>query len=515
MDLTKLSTQDLEAVTRGDMSAVSDEGLRVIAGPEERPATQKGTIQRTAEIAVRGALPTASMTTAGALMGAPAGPAGMAAGALLGGVAIPASDLIASLYNLAARDDVKLPSQAISELLDRFGLAKPESRGERMIEAGAGALSGVGGQLPAVRSLAQTAASPITRNVAEQAAMAPVAQSLTAAPSAAAAQYTTEATGNPFIGMLAGVGTSAPFGVRPGRVEQGLERPEIATQSRQAYRAANQAGLVVKPEYLDGVVSKFRSRLSGETDEPLGYDPMMQPGVARALARFEEDIASGQPLTLQKLDNLRQILKSPAANFNNPREQMIASELVGIFDDALLDIKPSTVIAGDPKAATQAIEQARKLYQTQKKMQTVEDLVNKASVSAGGYSQSGMDNALRTQFAALAKNNKRMAQFNKDERAEINLIAKGGGNIEKLMRLVGKFAVRGPVSGIFQSVGGGVESIVASEAAKRGAEAMRQQNIQKLMEMISLGRAPQPRTFEMLPATAVRGLLSSQYGMEK
>jgi hypothetical protein len=484
---------------------------------EEANAPQKGGLQRTAEIAARGALPTASMTTAGALMGAPAGPAGMAAGALLGGVAIPASDLITSLYNLAARDDVKLPSTAISELLDRFGLAKPESRGERMLEAGAGALSSVGGQLPAARSLAQSAASPVTRNVAEQAAMAPVAQTVTAAPSAAAAQYTTEATGSPLAGMIAGVGTSAPFGVRPGRVEQGLERPEVAALASQAYRAANQAKLEVKPEFVGEVYQKMLDRLSPRSESPLGFSPKQHKELADALSEIKSAADAGRPLTLSELDNMRQILKSPAAAFGNPKQQMITSEMVNIFDDALLGLNQKNILSGDAKLATSSLENARKFYATQKKMQTVEDLVNKASISSGGYSQSGMDNALRTQFAALAKNNKRMAQFSKEERAEIENIAKGGGNLERIMRFVGKFAVRGPVTGAVQTVlpGGGVETILASEAAKRSAEALRQQNVQKLMEMISLGRAPQSRTFEMFPATAMRGLLSSQYGMEQ
>jgi hypothetical protein len=478
---------------------------------------QQGAISRMGDIVTRGALPTATLTTTGALMGAPAGPAGMAAGALMGGVAIPASDLLVGLYNLAARDDVKLPSTAISELMDRFGLAKPESRGERMLEAGAGALSSVGGQLPAARSLAQAATSPVTRNVAQQAAQAPVAQVATAAPSAATAQYATEVTGSPLAGMLAGTATAMPFGVRPGRVEQGQGLPEVSQQARAAYQSANKAGLAVKPEYLGGVVAKIRARLSGEGEDPLGYDPMMQPGVARAIARFEEDIASGQPLSLQKLDNLRQILKAPAGDFNNPKQQMITSELVDIFDDALLDINPKTVIAGNAKEATAAIESARKLYTTQKKLQTIEGLIYKANISAGGYSQSGVDNALRVQFATLARNSKKMAQFNKTERAEIEKIATGGNALEKANRLIGKLAVRGPVTAAVQTMlpGGGIETIVASEAGKRAAEVMRQQNVQKLMEMISLGRMPQSRTFELLPTMTGRGLLSSQYGMEQ
>lgn len=497
-------------------SELTDEQAYQFALSQSQQEPQKGGLQRTAEIAARGAYPPAALATTGALMGAPFGPAGAATGALAGGVAIPVADFLVNLYNLASRSDVKLPSGAISEMLDQMGFAKPESRGERMLEAGAGALTGAGTQIPALTRLATTAASPVAKAVSQQAGQAPVAQMAVSAPSAATAQYVTEATGSPLAGLVAGVGTSAPFGVRPGRVEQGMGLPEVSQQARAAYQAANKAGLTVKPEYLGGVVQKIRSRLSGEGDDPLGYDPMMQPGVARAIARFEEDIASGQPLTLQKLDNLRQILKAPASDFNNPRQQMITSELVDIFDDALLDIDPKTIVAGNAKEASAAIESARKLYSTQKKLQTIEGLVYKANISAGGYSQSGMDNALRVQFAALARNNKRMAQFNKAERAEIERIAKGGGTPEQIMRFIGKFAVRGPVTGAVQAVlpGGGVETIVASEAAKRGAEAMRQQNIQKLMEMISLGRMPESRTFELLPTMTARGLLSSQYQTE-
>ena len=482
------------------------------SAPQESPAS----LARTAGIAARGTAPTASMTAAGALMGAPFGPAGAATGALVGGLAIPATDFLVNLYNLASRSDVKLPSEAVSELMTSLGLPTPESRGERMLEAGSGALTGVGGQLPALRALATSATSPVTRGVAEMAAQAPKTQVATAAPAAGTAQYVTEATGSPLAGLVAGTAVGTVPGVRPGRVEQGVELPEIKQQASDAYKVANQAGLVVKPDYVSGVLEKMRNRLSGETETPLGYDPMMQPNVARALARFQEDIDAGQPFTLQKLDNLRQILKAPAANFNNPKEQAIASDLVDIFDDALVDINPNTVIAGDKQLATTAIERARKLYTTQKKLQTVESLVNNASISAGGYSQSGMDNALRVQFSSLARNPKRMAQFNKTEREEINRIAKGGGTAETISRFIGKFAVRGPVTGAVQTLSpfGGVDTIIASEAAKRSAEALRQQNVQRLMESISLGRAPESRTLELVPPTALRGLLSSQYGME-
>ena len=151
---------------------------------DEANAPKAGGVQRVAEIATRGALPPATMAATGALMGAPAGPLGSAIGALAGGVAIPVSDLLVNLYNLTTRSDVKLPSGAISELLDSLGLAKPESRGERMLEAGAGAITGAGAQLPALARLATGAVSPVVRGVAQQAGQAPVAQIGAAAPAA-------------------------------------------------------------------------------------------------------------------------------------------------------------------------------------------------------------------------------------------------------------------------------------------------------------------------------------------
>jgi hypothetical protein len=482
------------------------------SAPQESPASAG----RAAGIVARGALPPAAMATAGALMGAPAGPVGSATGALIGGVAIPASDFLVNLYNLASRSDVQLPSSAISDFLNRLGLPQPETRGERMLEAGSGAVTGVGTQLPALQRLAAAATSPVTRGVAEMAGQAPKTQVATAAPAAGTAQYVTEATGSPLAGLAAGVAVGAAPGVRPGRVEQGAELEQVRQKAADAYKIAQKADLYIKPSFVEDILKKMNARLAGTADEPLGYNPRLQPEISIALKAMQDEVDQGRFFSLQSIDNLRQILKAPAGNFNNPNQQRITSELINIFDDSMVSLSPNSVISGDAKAATNAIESARDLYTKQKKLQTVENLVNNASISAGGYSQSGMDNALRVQFAALARNPKRMAQFNKTEREEIKNIAEGGGSAEKIARLLGRFAVRGPVTGAVQAISpfGGVDTIIASEAAKRSAEALRQQNVQRLMDAISLGRTPESRTLELLPATAMRGLLSSQYGME-
>lgn len=474
---------------------------------------QKGAAQRTAEIAARGAYPPAAMATAGALMGAPLGPVGAATGALAGGVAIPVSDFLVNLYNLATRSDVKLPSGAISEMLDNLGLAKPESRGERMLEAGAGALTGAGTQIPALTRLATQATSPVVRGVAEQAAQAPVAQTTLSAPSAAIAQYTTEATGSPLAGLAAGLGTSAAGGIRPGRVEPGASKLELTAQAGNLYRSAEKAGLIVKPDYM----KQMFSRISQEAKD-LGFDEGLHPQVARVLKRLEED--KNSPKTLKEIEILRRIMKAPERQFDNPDQQRIAGNLIDTFDEMVGNIGKQNISSANEKEAISTLNKARDLYAKSRRVGIIEDIVKNAELRASRQSQVGLDNTLRDQFVSLSTNPKRMAAFTQSEKAEIENIAKGGKNLEQMMRFVGRFAIRGPVTGIFGGLGLSLEPVSAglalgvAEAGKRGAEALRQQNISRLMSQISLGRTPEGRATELLPPTALRGLLSSQYGME-
>jgi hypothetical protein len=110
-----------------------------------------------------------------------------------------------------------------------------------------------------------------------------------------------------------------------------------------------------------------------------------------------------------------------------------------------------------------------------------------------------------------------MASFSKSEQDEIKRIARGGGNLQQMLRFTGRFAVRGPVTGIF--AGGatamdpmiGVPIALTAEAGKRGAEALRQRDVSRLIEQIAQQQIQtQP---SLVPLAATRGLLSTQ-GME-
>lgn len=470
-------------------------------------------IARELGIIARGAAPTASLTTAGALMGAPLGPAGVAAGALAGGVVIPVADALTALYNLAARDDVQLPSAAIEDMMTKLGFPVPESRGERMLQAGGGAITGATGSVQAAKGLAQAATQPVTRGVAEMLAAAPKTQIATAAPSAATAQYVTEVTGSPLAGMAAGT----VAGTRPGRMTQPKTAAQLKQVATEAYQRAENAGLAVKPQYVQNIAQKLKQEAFAE-----GFDPGLHPKIAAVINRLETE--GNSPKTLRELENLRRIVRSPEGDFTNPDQQRIASRLVDQYDNMVENISTPNVLVGNKDVGIDALKEARKAYGQSRRQSTIEDLVKRAEISSGQYSQSGMDNALRVQFAQLAKNKKRLSAFTKEEQDQIVSIAQGGGNIEKFLRGIGKFSIRGPVSsvpyfgamGLSPDIGGplALGGAAVAEGGRRGAEAMRQAAVKRLMDTIASGQAQRGRYTELLPPTALRGLLSSQYQVE-
>ena len=508
-----------------------DEAYLKAASSVSKPAPvqaqpEEGATSRAARLFARGATPVVAGTTAGAILGAPAGPAGSAAGALIGSMAIPAADALTALYNLAAREDVKLPSSAIEDYLTQIGMPVPKSRGERMIQAAGGAVGGGGTQVSALQRLAAAATSPVTRQVAKTAAAAPGYQVAASAPSAATAQYVTEATGSPVAGMVAG----ALAGTRPGSITKPETSAQLKTQASAAYNRADQAELVVKPDYVQNIAEK----LTKEAFDA-GYDPGLHPKIGSVLKRLESEGTNYK--TLREMENLRRIVRDPEGDFTNPGQQRIASMLVDKYDDFVENISDSNVLAGDQKSAVSALNDARTTYSRAKKQQTIEDIVKRAEIRSAQMTQGGIDNALRTEFSSLAKNNKRMAAFSKEEKQQITEIAKGGGNIQQFLRGFGRLAPRltsmstiqyGTTAGSMGALGVPPEVALAatgiagasSAGARAAAEQMRQAQISRLMSTIASGQTPSrvqqaAQLTQLLPPTALRGLLSSQYQVEQ
>jgi len=479
------------------------------------PKKEKGTLERTAEIATRGM----AQTVPGALAG---GAVAGAPGALIGSMALPIGDALNTLVNMisggvnkVAGTDIprlQMPSQVASQAMTQMGLAEPQSRGERMIEAGAGGISSTLAQLPALVRLGQQAVSPVTREVSKRLAEAPKAQVAASAPSAAAAQYVTEATGSPLAGMIAGVTTAAPFGATATRKATGAPTAEqLAQESENLFTKAKESGVLFDSDAFINRMDKVGKDLRSE-----GYTAKSYPKIASAL---EELTNPATPKDFTELQSLRKIIKGAQAS-TDPQERRLASILVDEFDSTILNAPDSAIIGGS-KEALQMWKDARTSYGRLKKSEIFEDMLNNAQLDQSKFTASGAENSMAQQLRQLAKNEKKMRLFTKQEQDAIEKAAKGG-TTQNLLKFYGRFAPTGVVSGIFS--GGAIAyeptlgaPFAAGAAASRiGAEAMRRTAIENLAAQMRLGRMPelQPRTYNV-PVTGLRGLLSGEFQTEQ
>jgi hypothetical protein len=482
------------------------------ATASEKP--QKGTMARTAEIVTRGMAQTVPGALAGGAVGGPAG-------ALVGSMALPIGDALNTLVNMISGGvnkvagteipQLQMPSQVASQAMTQMGLAEPQSRGERMIEAGAGGISSTLAQLPALMKLGQQAVSPVTREVSKRLAEAPKAQVAASAPSAATAQYVTEATGSPLAGMIAGVTTAAPFGMTATRKAKGAPTAEqLAQESTNLFTKASESGVLFQSDAFINRMDNISKDLRAE-----GYTPKAYPKIASAI---EELTNPATPKDFTELQSLRKIIKGAQASVD-PQERRLASILVDEFDNTILNA-PDSVIIGGSKDSLKMWKDARDSYSKLKKSEVFDDMLKNAELDKSKFTASGAENSMAQQLRQLAKNDKKMRLFSKQEQEAIEKAAKGG-TTQNLLKFYGRFAPTGVVSGIFS--GGAIAyeptigaPLAAGAAASRmGAEAMRRSAIENLAAQMRLGRMPelQPRTYNV-PVTGLRGLLSGEFQTE-
>lgn len=263
---------------------------------------------------------------------------------------------------------------------------------------------------------------------------------------------------------------------------------ELGDMARIAYQRADEAGLAVKPESFKRIVGSIYNEVRKE-----GLDRTIHPKANAAAERLAEALSDPNPKTLQQLDTLRRVIKA-AASSNEPDERRIASIMIDRVDDYLSNLTAKDVAAGDAAVASNSIMEARSLWARMRKAETIDELFERAQNAVGAnYTQAGLATALRQQFRSLANNKKRLRGFTKEEQAAIRRVVRGGP-VENFLRLVGKMAPRGVVSGGFNlgvgaalgPVAGGT-TMLAGELARRGSARMTTKSANKASEIVRRG----------------------------
>lgn len=288
---------------------------------------------------------------------------------------------------------------------------------------------------------------------------------------------------------------------------------QIHDAKTQAYDAAKQSGLVLKPttfnETADKIVAKF-------TDDAV--DPDLQPKATVLMKRLQE--AKDKPLTLNDLENLRK----KAVRITQGKEKdeaYFAGRMIEEIDDFIDNLAPEGVTSGNPHEAAQLIDNARQLAKRARKSEVIETALAKAENAVGAnYTQAGWQTAVQQQFRRIADNEKLMRLYNPDEARLIKAVVNGAKG-QVLLNIIRKFNP----SNAFALIGStmnpalGVPALAVGQMAKMGSARMTGNAARAVDEMVRNGGvlpalpSPNPLGDALLnPLAQISGRFAGEYG---
>lgn len=323
---------------------------------------------------------------------------------------------------------------------------------------------------------------------------------------------TTDATGSPVLGTAVNVGLNAIPAVvlrgrmkgavsdasgtavaeakiaLPARVAKSVEKPpaieELKAAKDAAYKKADETGVVISRSALNRLKTELVNDLKKE-----GIDKDLHPKTTAAVKRILD--TKGQ-LTLSEVETLRKIANDAKGSLEKS-DARLGARVVDKIDDFEATLGEGDVVSGSAGSAT-AYKEARALNTRLSKARDIQELFDRAELTAPNFSGSGMENALRTEFRALAKNKNKMRRFTGEEQAAIRKVAVGGP-VENVLRQLGKLAPTGVVSAGMGAMGGfavggpaGAAAVPAIGTASRyAATKMTMKNANKVGDLVRKG----------------------------
>jgi hypothetical protein len=238
-----------------------------------------------------------------------------------------------------------------------------------------------------------------------------------------------------------------------------------------------------------------------------GYRDDANPMAAKALAMLEEEATNPKAIGTSALgmQRLRESLRNYEASAFNPGQpknldSSMVSDIIDSFDSMVDANMPGT---GAAQAA------AREAWRKYRNSESLKGVMERAQVRSDQFKQAGMENALRTEFAQLYRNPKRMRFFNDEETAAIRDVANGTATQKTLRRIGALFSPTGhgglaidSIVGAFAGLPVGAALAGAGAASKFAAGKLRESAARTAVDTAKLGRRPRSRTsVQALPAT--------------
>jgi hypothetical protein len=204
------------------------------------------------------------------------------------------------------------------------------------------------------------------------------------------------------------------------------EASKLYDAARASGTEVNQSGTISLADEMfdlarqEGIISPT-GRMTG------GY-----PKITEAVKTFD-DFATGGKMTVPQMQAVRRTLQDASGSID-AGERRIGKMMLEKFDDF--------IEKGVPE-----LKDAAAIYRRAKKGELIETAIELAGARAGQFSGSGFENALRTEFRGLERQiiKGQLKGLSDDEIAAIKKVAEGG-QVENVLRNVGRFAPTGVVS---------------------------------------------------------------------
>lgn len=312
------------------------------------------------------------------------------------------------------------------------------------------------------------------------------------------------------VGALAGgVGEGIAEGIGHARAHPIMSSDELGKAKTAAYKAADQAGVVISPQAFQ----TFASDLAHDVTKNNVVQADVHKNALAGLSIIQDEAAAGVPISLARADKIRQAVKGAvdSAASSNGDDLRVAMKVKRGLDDYLdsLEHRPQDVLSGDPATAVPILKQARSLAQREFKAAEIQKIIDLSkNQAAGNNSALGTGQAMRQQFknlnAQLIKEPGMAKSFSPAERAAIDKVV-NGGPIENALRLFGKLAPTNAISmgvgptlgatvgaGIGGPLGAGIGAVgvpAIGAAARGGASLLTQRNAKLAEELMRAGQA--------------------------
>ena len=220
---------------------------------------------------------------------------------------------------------------------------------------------------------------------------------------------------------------------------------ELKRVSDAGYSAARNSGMEINPASTQKLANDIRADLVNK-----GFREINEPKTFAAVDELKSP--AGASVQIADIDQPRRVLGNIGPGSSDANAAGRARRAI---DEYLENVPPGDVVSGDPARVAGTLKEARGNYSAAKRAELIDEALHKAELNAASAgSGANIDNAIRQQLKAIAKDPEALRGFSNEEIAQLEKVVKGSwtGNT---LRVLGNLLGGGGGIGTFITAGAG------------------------------------------------------------